>query len=44
MLDGSVDRRRPVNVEVGDPRALEPGLLLFAVFLVGGLADEGDST
>ena len=28
---------RPINIEVHDPRALEPGLLLFVVFLVGWL-------
>ena len=30
--------RRPVNVGVGDPAAIDPGLLLFAVFVVAALA------
>ena len=32
--------RRPVKVTVDDPAALETGLLLFAVFVVQGLADD----
>lgn len=32
--------RRPVKVTVDDPAGLDPGLLLFAVFVVQGLADD----
>ena len=30
--------RRPVSISVGDPQALDPGLLLFTVFVVASLA------
>lgn len=38
VLDGKSWGRRPVKVTVEDPNAVEPGLLLFAVFVVRGLA------
>jgi hypothetical protein len=40
VLDGRGWGRRPVKVSVDDPDALEPGLLLFAVFVVRGLAED----
>jgi hypothetical protein len=44
VFDGKGWGRRPVKVSVDDPEALEPGLLLFAVFVVRGLAaDAGDA-
>ena len=36
-LDGGASGRRPVRVTADDPDAAEPGLLLFAVFVVRGL-------
>jgi hypothetical protein len=38
VFDGKGWGRRPVKVSVDDPEALEPGLLLFAAFVVRGLA------
>ncbi len=38
VLDGKGWGRRPVTVTVEDPAAVEPGLLLFAAFIVHGLA------
>jgi hypothetical protein len=32
--------RRPVMMRVDDPKALDPGLLLFAAFVVRGLAED----
>jgi hypothetical protein len=43
ILDGKSWGRRPVKITVDDPRALEPGLLLFAVFVVRGLAEDADN-
>lgn len=40
ILDGKGWGRRPVKVTVDDPEAVEPGLLLFAVFVVRGLAED----
>jgi hypothetical protein len=40
VLDGKGWGRRPVKVTVDDPGAVEPGLLLFAVFVVRGLAED----
>jgi hypothetical protein len=40
LLDGKGWGRRPVKVTVDDPGALEPGLLLFAAFVVRGLAED----
>jgi hypothetical protein len=37
VLDGKPSDRRPARVTLEDPAALEPGLLLFAVFVVRGL-------
>jgi hypothetical protein len=38
ILDGKGSTRRPVTITVEDPGAIEPGLLLFAAFLVRGFA------
>jgi hypothetical protein len=43
ILDGKGWGRRPVKVSVEDPGAIEPGLLLFAAFIVRGLADDAAS-
>jgi hypothetical protein len=40
ILHGKGWGRRPVKVTLDDPEALEPGLLLFAVFVVRGLAED----
>jgi hypothetical protein len=40
LLDGKGWGRRPVKVSIEDPAAVEPGLLLFATFVVRGLADD----
>jgi hypothetical protein len=40
VLDGKGWGRRPVTVTVDDPGAVEPGLLLFAAFVVRGLAED----
>jgi hypothetical protein len=43
VLDGKGWGKRPVSVVVDDLRALDPGLLLFAVFVVRGLAEDASS-
>jgi hypothetical protein len=40
ILDGKGWGRRPVKVTVADAGAIEPGLLLFAAFVVRGLAED----
>jgi hypothetical protein len=40
ILDGKSWGRRPVNVTLADASAVEPGLLLFAAFIVRGLAQD----
>jgi hypothetical protein len=40
VLDGKGWGRRPVRVSVEDPAAIEPGLLLFAAFVVRSLAED----
>ncbi len=40
VLDGKSWGRRPVNVTVADAATIEPGLLLFAAFVVRGLAQD----
>ena len=32
--------KRPVRVTIDDPEAIDPGLLLFAVFVTRALADD----
>ena len=43
VLDGKSWGRRPVKVTVDDSEAVEPGLLLFAAFVVRGLAEDAGS-
>jgi hypothetical protein len=43
LLDGKGWGRRPVNVTIDEPNAVEPGLLLFVVFVVRGLAEDAGS-
>jgi hypothetical protein len=40
VFEGKGWGRRPVKITVDDPRALDPGLLLFAAFVVRGLAED----
>ena len=40
LLDGKGWGRRPVAVEVDDSGTLDPGLMLFAAFVVRGLAED----
>ena len=40
VLDGKGWGKRPVEVTVDDPQAVEPGLVLFATFVVRGLAED----
>lgn len=44
ILDGKSWGRQPVKINVAEPEALEPGLLLFAAFVVRGLASDSDSS
>jgi hypothetical protein len=43
ILDGKGWGRRPVKVSVDDLGAVEPGLLLFATFVVRGLAEDASA-
>ena len=43
VLDGKGWGKRPAKVSVEDPAAIEPGLLLFAAFVVRSLADDAGS-
>jgi len=43
LLDGKGWGKRPVKVSLEDPGTVEPGLLLFAVFVVRGLAEDAGS-
>jgi hypothetical protein len=40
LLDGKGWGKRPVKVTIDDPDAVEPGLLLFAAFVVRRLAED----
>jgi hypothetical protein len=40
LLDGKGWGKRPVSITIDQPDAVEPGLLLFAVFLVRQLAED----
>ena len=40
VLDGKGWGKRPVAIVVDDLRAIDPGLLLFAAFVVRGLAED----
>ena len=43
VLDGKAWGRRPVKVTLDDSETVEPGLLLFAAFVVRGLAEDAGS-
>jgi hypothetical protein len=43
VLDGKGWGKRPVKVSIEDPAAIEPGLLLFAAFVVRSLAEDAGS-
>ncbi|HYP46996.1 MAG TPA: hypothetical protein VEQ61_00010 [Thermoleophilaceae bacterium] len=43
VFDGKSWGRRPVKVTVEDTGAIEPGLLLFAAFVVRGLAEDAEA-
>ena len=43
VLDGKGWGRRPVMITLDDIGAVEPGLLLFAAFIVRGLAEDAGS-
>jgi hypothetical protein len=43
VLDGKGWGRRPVTIRTDDASAIEPGLLLFAAFVVRGLADDASA-
>jgi hypothetical protein len=40
ILDGKSWGRRPVKITLDDPAAVDAGLLLFAAFVVRGLAED----
>jgi len=44
VLDGKGWGKRPVTLSVADPDAVDPGLLLFATFVVRGLAEDAAAT
>jgi hypothetical protein len=44
VLDGKGWGKRPVAIVVDDLRAIDPGLLLFATFVVRGLAEDSSSS
>jgi hypothetical protein len=44
VVDGKGWGRKPVRVDVDDAMPLDPALLLFAVFVVRGLADDASGT
>jgi hypothetical protein len=44
LLDAKGWGKRPVRVTLDDPAAVEPGLLLFAAFVVRGLAEDAGAT
>ena len=43
VLDGKGWGRAPVKVTVDDLNSVDPGLLLFAAFIVRGLADDANA-
>jgi hypothetical protein len=43
VLDGRSWGKRPVTITVDDPAAVEPGLLLFAAYVVRSLAEDSES-
>jgi len=44
LLDGKGWGRRPVGISVDQPDAVEPGLLLFAAYVVRRIAEDAAST
>ena len=44
VLDGKGWGKRPVKVAVHDPESVDPGLLLFATFVVRGLAEDASAS
>lgn len=44
ILDGKSWGKRPVKITVDEPNAVDSGLLLFAAFVVRGLAEDADTT
>jgi hypothetical protein len=44
LIHGKSWGKRPVKVTLGDPDAVDPALLLFAVFVVRQLASDADSS
>jgi hypothetical protein len=42
LLSGKSWGRRPVTISLEDAKAVEPGLLLFAAFVVRGLAEDAE--
>jgi hypothetical protein len=43
LFDGKGWGRRPVKITVEDPAAVDPALLLFAAFVVRGLAEDASN-
>ena len=43
MLEGKGWGKRPVRVEIADDERIDPGLLLFAAFVVRALAEDASS-
>jgi hypothetical protein len=43
IFDGKGWGKRPVAVIIDDPSAIDPGLVLFAAFIVRGLAEDASS-
>jgi hypothetical protein len=43
VLDGKGWGKRPVRIAIDDPGLVEPGVLLFAAFVVRGLAEDASS-
>jgi hypothetical protein len=43
VFEGKSWGRKPVRVEIVRPEAIEPGLMLFAAFVVRSLAEDGSS-
>ena len=44
LLDGKGWGKRPVSISVNEPDAVEPGLVLFAAYVVRRLAEDAAST
>ena len=44
LFEGKGWGRRPVKVEILRPESVEPGLMLFAAFVVRGLAEDAGAT